>query len=91
MGLEDAGWNVLKLAKRYGIEDRLILTKNDGGLPGIDSQHLNILLSASPGGGFWSFGVGNWVRRVPSNSVKRVTFIALSGDAEQSEYFGLHG
>lgn len=45
MGIEDAGWNVLKLAKRYGIDERLILTQNRG-MPSIDSEQLNMVYNA---------------------------------------------
>ena len=47
MGTEDVGWNVLKLAKRYGISERMIVTENRNTLPGILSEHLNLLYNAS--------------------------------------------
>lgn len=41
------GWDVLKLAKRYGIDDRLIVSENRGTMPGIQSEHLNLVYNAS--------------------------------------------
>lgn len=46
MGLEDQGWNVLKLSSRHGIEDRLLLTHNDNTIPGISDRNLNLLYNA---------------------------------------------
>jgi D-inositol-3-phosphate glycosyltransferase len=46
MGTTDSGWNVLKLAKRYGIDDRLILTDNKNTIPGVSSENLNLIYNA---------------------------------------------
>src|SRR5262249_48899457 len=46
MGNEDMGWNILKLAKRLGIDDRLILTVNDGSIPGIPDDGMNAIYNA---------------------------------------------
>jgi predicted O-methyltransferase YrrM len=46
MGTEDLGWNVLKLARRYGIFDRVILTKNSNDIPGVSSEQLNLIYNA---------------------------------------------
>lgn len=44
MGLIDEGWNVLKLANRYGIEDRLVLTHTDvGPQNGVPDEQLNAI------------------------------------------------
>jgi len=32
MGIEDCGWNILKLSERYGISDRIIITYNENTL-----------------------------------------------------------
>jgi glycosyltransferase involved in cell wall biosynthesis len=50
MGIEDAGWNVVTLARRYGIADRLILTARDRGIPAVpDEQLRDIYTSACVG------------------------------------------
>lgn len=58
MGVEDAGWNVIKLAKRYGIEDRLILTTKGNNLPGVPDQQLNDIYNAAAVGINTSAGEG---------------------------------
>jgi D-inositol-3-phosphate glycosyltransferase len=50
MGVEDAGWNVVTLARRYGIADRLILTSRDNNIPAVpDEQLRDIYTSACVG------------------------------------------
>lgn len=46
MATEDSGWNVLILAKRYGIFDRLIMTQADNCRPQFSDQQLNLLYNA---------------------------------------------
>lgn len=46
MATEDAGWNVLILAKRYGIYDRLIMTQADNSRPQFSDAQLNLLYNA---------------------------------------------
>jgi glycosyltransferase involved in cell wall biosynthesis len=46
MGIEDAGWHVLKLAKRYGVDDRIIVSENRSAMPAILSEHLNLIYNA---------------------------------------------
>lgn len=46
MATEDAGWNVLILAKRYGIFDRLIMTQADNSRPTFSDEELNFLYNA---------------------------------------------
>jgi glycosyltransferase involved in cell wall biosynthesis len=46
MGIEDAGWHVLKLAKRYGVDDRIIVSENRSAMPVILSEHLNLIYNA---------------------------------------------
>jgi glycosyltransferase involved in cell wall biosynthesis len=41
MGIIDCGWNVVALARRYGIEDRLILTADESRLPAVPDDVLN--------------------------------------------------
>jgi D-inositol-3-phosphate glycosyltransferase len=47
MGVEDAGWNVMKLAQRFGIEDRLILTSRGNSLPSVSDEQLNAIYNAA--------------------------------------------
>ncbi|HVG33701.1 MAG TPA: hypothetical protein VM911_11490 [Pyrinomonadaceae bacterium] len=46
MATEDSGWNVLILAKRYGIYDRLIMTQADNSRPVFSDEQLNLLYNA---------------------------------------------
>ncbi|HKP94064.1 MAG TPA: glycosyltransferase family 4 protein [Chthoniobacterales bacterium] len=46
MATEDSGWNVLILAKRYGIFDRLIMTQADNSRPTFSDDQLNFLYNA---------------------------------------------
>ena len=46
MATEDIGWNVLILAKRYGIFDRLIMTQADNSRPTFSDEQLNYLYNA---------------------------------------------
>lgn len=46
MATEDSGWNVLILAKRYGIYDRLIMTQADNERPQFSDEQLNLLYNA---------------------------------------------
>jgi len=46
MATEDSGWNVLILAKRYGIFDRLIMTQADNSRPTFSDEELNFLYNA---------------------------------------------
>lgn len=46
MATEDSGWNVLILAKRYGIFDRLIMTQADNSRPAFSDEQLNLLYNA---------------------------------------------
>ena len=46
MATEDSGWNVLILAKRYGIFDRLIMTQADNSRPQFSDEQLNLLYNA---------------------------------------------
>jgi D-inositol-3-phosphate glycosyltransferase len=46
MATEDTGWNVLILAKRYGIFDRLIMTQADNSRPTFRDEQLNVLYNA---------------------------------------------
>lgn len=46
MATEDSGWNVLILAKRYGIFDRLIMTRADNARPEFSDEQLNMLYNA---------------------------------------------
>ncbi len=46
MATEDTGWNVLILARRYGIYDRLMMTKVDNSQPRLTDEQLNVLYNA---------------------------------------------
>jgi D-inositol-3-phosphate glycosyltransferase len=46
MATEDTGWNVLILAKRHGVFDRLIMTQADNSRPTFSDEQLNNLYNA---------------------------------------------
>jgi glycosyltransferase involved in cell wall biosynthesis len=46
MAAEDSGWNVLILARRYGIYDRLIMTRADNTRPQLSDEQLNLIYNA---------------------------------------------
>lgn len=46
MGIQDLGWNVMTLAERYGITDRLILTNQSMSLPSVSDAELNVIYNA---------------------------------------------
>ena len=46
MATEDTGWNVAILAKRYGIYDRLMMTRADNLRPQFSDEQLNLLYNA---------------------------------------------
>ena len=46
MGVEDRGWNVVLLARRHGIEDRLILSTGDRWHPAFPAETLNLVYNA---------------------------------------------
>ncbi len=58
MGLQDIGWNVLELAQRYGISDRLLLTYPEGNIPDFDATKLNQVYQACDVGLNTSTGEG---------------------------------
>lgn len=58
MATEDSGWNVLLLAKRYGIFDRLIMTRADNQRPTFDDATMNLLYNACDVGLTTSTGEG---------------------------------
>lgn len=58
MGTEDCGWNVVALARRHGIEDRLILTAEERLLPAVTDDVLNCIYNACDVGINTSLGEG---------------------------------
>jgi D-inositol-3-phosphate glycosyltransferase len=50
MATQDTGWNVVVLAKRYGIFDRLIMTQADNSRPTFSDEQLNLLYNACDAG-----------------------------------------
>ena len=58
MGVEDCGWNIVLLAKRHGIEDRLILTAHMPFLPVVSNRVLNCIYNACDVGINTSIGEG---------------------------------
>lgn len=58
MGLVDCGWDVVALARRHGIEDRLIVTAEERYLPGVPDEVLNRIYNACDVGINTSLGEG---------------------------------
>lgn len=58
MGLEDVGWNLAVLARRHGIESRLILSSTESGVPTASEARLNLIYNACDVGLNTSTGEG---------------------------------
>jgi glycosyltransferase involved in cell wall biosynthesis len=58
MGMVDCGWDVAALARRHGIEDRLIVTAEERSLPGVPDDVLNRIYNACDVGINTSLGEG---------------------------------
>lgn len=58
MGVEDAGWNVMRLARRLGIDERLILTTDGDNLPSVPLAQLNAIYNAAAVGINTAIGEG---------------------------------
>ncbi|MEM9679161.1 MAG: glycosyltransferase [Bacteroidota bacterium] len=58
MGVQDRGWNIIALAKRYGIADRLIMMSIDNEIPTLEEEKLNSLYNACDVGVTTSTGEG---------------------------------
>jgi D-inositol-3-phosphate glycosyltransferase len=58
MGIVDCGWNVVALARRHGIEDRLIITAEEHFLPAVPDEALNHIYNACDVGLNTSLGEG---------------------------------
>ncbi|WP_218082799.1 glycosyltransferase family 4 protein [Anthocerotibacter panamensis] len=58
MGVEDLGWNVLNLAVRLGIEQRLILTSTANSVPMLSDAQMNLIYNACDVGLNTSTGEG---------------------------------
>jgi glycosyltransferase involved in cell wall biosynthesis len=46
MGIEDLGWDVIRLARRYEIENRLIMTSHANTIPAVSDAELNLIYNA---------------------------------------------
>ncbi len=46
MGVEDVGWNVVQLARRYGVEDRVLMSSLNKTIQGVSQQQLNLVYNA---------------------------------------------
>jgi glycosyltransferase involved in cell wall biosynthesis len=46
MGVEDVGWNVILLARRYGVEDRVLMSSLNKVIQGVSAQQLNRVYNA---------------------------------------------
>jgi glycosyltransferase involved in cell wall biosynthesis len=46
MGVEDVGWNVVTLARRYGVEDRILMSSLNKTIQGVSPQQLNRVYNA---------------------------------------------
>lgn len=58
MGLEDAGWNVPRLADYFGIQDRLVISSLSPTIPSLPDTHLNLIYNACDVGLNTSTGEG---------------------------------
>lgn len=82
MGIKDMGWDIIKLAQRYGFENRLIITSKENRLPDVPDARLNLIYNAAnvginnglgEGWGLtsWEQGACKKPQIVPDNSVFR--------------------
>lgn len=46
MGVEDVGWNVVLLARRYGVEDRVLMSSLDKVMQTVSTRQLNLVYNA---------------------------------------------
>jgi glycosyltransferase involved in cell wall biosynthesis len=46
MGVEDVGWNVIQLARRYGVEDRVLMSSLAKVIQGVPARQLNLIYNA---------------------------------------------
>jgi glycosyltransferase involved in cell wall biosynthesis len=46
MGVEDVGWNVVQLARRYGVEDRVLMSSLNKTIQGVSPRQLNLVYNA---------------------------------------------
>jgi len=58
MGIEDMGWNIVSLADRYKIDDRLIISSKENFLPSVPEDRLNLIYNSCEVGLNTSFGEG---------------------------------
>lgn len=58
MGVDDMGWNIIHLAERYGIDDRLIISSDQPMMPQVSDERLNEIYNACDVGLNTSLGEG---------------------------------
>lgn len=58
MGAADVGWDVVRLSKRFGIYDRLIMTNRRLDAPDVDLEEMNLIYNAADVGMNTSSGEG---------------------------------
>jgi glycosyltransferase involved in cell wall biosynthesis len=46
MARQDAGWDIFALARRFGIQERLLVTVSDNGFPNISTKQLNYIYNS---------------------------------------------
>ncbi|AXS40818.1 glycosyltransferase [Breoghania sp. L-A4] len=46
MGARDLGWDIPELVRRYGIEDRTLMSTAQAHMPGVSEAHLNLVYNA---------------------------------------------
>ena len=57
-GVQDLGWNVVQLARRLGIDQRLVLTHPGSGPPHLSDEQLNLVYNAGDVGVSTAIGEG---------------------------------
>lgn len=58
MGIEDIGWNLVTLARRYGVENRLLMSNVNNTMQGVSTERLNLIYNACDVGLNTSSGEG---------------------------------
>ena len=83
MGVTDAGNNILVLAKRYGIDNKLILSAKTNIIPGVSDDRLNMIYNACDVGINTSMGEGWGLTNFEHAATKRTQIVPRHSACEE--------
>ncbi|MHA1949610.1 MAG: glycosyltransferase family 4 protein [Candidatus Thorarchaeota archaeon] len=84
-GIKDVGWNIPKLAERYGMAERLLLTSLEEGVQKIPENRLNIIYNSTDVGLNTSMGEG-WGLPSMEHSITGAPQIVSDNSASREIY-----